>query len=163
MFASKCKNICIWLLFVVFFSAMTHGWIRVLFSLFIQNELGQLFPLQIVAQSVLPPSTHPLCTPWACSSTWGSSSGHPQLLHHLTGLRWKYSFFQHWKRPWWVQKWWKYHQTTRRTSRGFMEATEDMEGIMENTGNGSTEVVHFEQGFKDVSYTHLTLPTIYSV
>ena len=29
-----------------------------------------------------------------------------------------------------------------------MEATEDMEGIMENTGNGSTEVVHFEQGFK---------------
>ena len=39
-------------------------------------------------------------------------------------------------------------QTTRRASRGFMEATEDMEGIMEKTGNGSTEVVHFEQLFE---------------
>ena len=39
-------------------------------------------------------------------------------------------------------------QTTRRVSRGFMEATEDMEGIMEKTGNGSTEVVHFELHFE---------------
>ena len=38
-------------------------------------------------------------------------------------------------------------QTTRRASRGFMEATEDMEGIMEKTGNGS-EVVHFELRFE---------------
>ena len=29
-------------------------------------------------------------------------------------------------------------QTTGRLSGGFMEATEDTEGIMENTGNGST-------------------------
>ena len=39
-------------------------------------------------------------------------------------------------------------QTTRRVSGGFMEATEDTECIMENTGNGSTEVVHFEQRFE---------------
>ena len=39
-------------------------------------------------------------------------------------------------------------QTTRRAPRGFMEATEDMEGIMEKTGNGSTEVVHFELLFE---------------
>ena len=39
-------------------------------------------------------------------------------------------------------------QTTRRASRGFMKATEDMEGIMEKTGNGSTEVVHFELRFE---------------
>ena len=38
--------------------------------------------------------------------------------------------------------------TTGRLSGGFMEATEDMEGIMENTGNGSTEVVHFKRHFK---------------
>ena len=31
-------------------------------------------------------------------------------------------------------------QTTRRASGAFMEATEDTEGIMENTGNGSTKV-----------------------
>ena len=36
----------------------------------------------------------------------------------------------------------------RRASRGFMKATEDMEGIMEKTGNGSTEVVHFELRFE---------------
>ena len=35
-------------------------------------------------------------------------------------------------------------KTTGSVSGGFMEATRDMEGIMENTGNGSTEVVHFE-------------------
>ena len=29
-----------------------------------------------------------------------------------------------------------------------METTEDTEGIMENAGNGSTEVVHFERCFK---------------
>ena len=32
-------------------------------------------------------------------------------------------------------------QTTRRASRAFMEATEDTEGIMVSTGNGSTKVV----------------------
>ena len=37
--------------------------------------------------------------------------------------------------------------TTGRLSEGFMEATEDTEGIMENAGNGSTEVVHFERYF----------------
>ena len=37
-------------------------------------------------------------------------------------------------------------QTTRRASRSFMEATED---IMEKTGNGSTEVVHFELRFEE--------------
>ena len=40
-------------------------------------------------------------------------------------------------------------KTTRRVSGGFMEATEDMEGIMEKTGNGSTEVVHFELCFEE--------------
>ena len=39
-------------------------------------------------------------------------------------------------------------QTTRRLSGGFMEATEGTEGIMENTGNGSTRVVHFEPRFE---------------
>ena len=48
-------------------------------------------------------------------------------------------------------------QTTRRVSRGFLEATEDTEGIMENTGNGSTEVVHFEQSFEEeeVALAHI--------
>ena len=31
----------------------------------------------------------------------------------------------------------------------FMEATEDMEGIMVNTGNGLTKVVHFEPRFEE--------------
>ena len=39
--------------------------------------------------------------------------------------------------------------TTGRLSGGFMEATEDMEGIMENTRNWSTEVVHFERCFEE--------------
>ena len=39
-------------------------------------------------------------------------------------------------------------QTTGRASGGFMEATEATEGIMWNTGNGSTEVVHFERHFE---------------
>ena len=39
-------------------------------------------------------------------------------------------------------------QTTGRLSGGFMEATEDTEGIMENTGNRSTKVVHFEPRFE---------------
>ena len=39
-------------------------------------------------------------------------------------------------------------QTTRRLSGGFMEATEDTEGIMENIGNRSTEVLYFEQHFE---------------
>ena len=39
-------------------------------------------------------------------------------------------------------------QTTRRASGAFMEATEDTEGIMVNTGNGSTKVVHFEPRFE---------------
>ena len=38
--------------------------------------------------------------------------------------------------------------TTGRLSGGFMEATEDTEGSMENAGNGSTEVVHFERYFE---------------
>ena len=44
-------------------------------------------------------------------------------------------------------------QTTRRVSGAFMEATEDTEGIMENTGNGSTEVVQFEQRFEEEGVT----------
>ena len=39
-------------------------------------------------------------------------------------------------------------KTTGRASGGFMVATRDMEGIMVNTGNGSTEVVHFEGRFE---------------
>ena len=39
-------------------------------------------------------------------------------------------------------------QTTRRASGAFMEATEDTEGIMVNTGNGSTKVVYFEPRFE---------------
>ena len=39
-------------------------------------------------------------------------------------------------------------QTTRRTSGAFMEATEDTEGIVVNTGSGSTKVVHFEPHFE---------------
>ena len=39
-------------------------------------------------------------------------------------------------------------KTTGRVSRGFMEATEDTEGIMVNTRNGSTKVVHFEPCFE---------------
>ena len=39
-------------------------------------------------------------------------------------------------------------QTPGRASGGFMEAIEDTEGIMENTGNGSTELVHFERHFE---------------
>ena len=35
-------------------------------------------------------------------------------------------------------------ETPGRESGTFMEATEDMEGITVNTGNGSTKVVHFE-------------------
>ena len=37
-----------------------------------------------------------------------------------------------------------------------MEATEDMEGSMEKTGNGSTEVVHFELRFEgeEVALAH---------
>ena len=38
-------------------------------------------------------------------------------------------------------------KTTGRVSQGFMEATEGTEGIMENTGNGSTKVVYFEPRF----------------
>ena len=40
-------------------------------------------------------------------------------------------------------------QTTGRASGGFMEATEATEGIMWNTGNGSTELVHFEWHFEE--------------
>ena len=39
-------------------------------------------------------------------------------------------------------------ETPGRESGAFMEATEDTEGIMVNTGNGSTKVVHFEPRFK---------------
>ena len=39
-------------------------------------------------------------------------------------------------------------QNTGRASGAFMEATEDTEGIMVNTGNGSTKVVHFEPRFE---------------
>ena len=38
-------------------------------------------------------------------------------------------------------------KTPGREPGAFMEATEDMEGIMVNTGNGSTKEVHFEPRF----------------
>ena len=40
-------------------------------------------------------------------------------------------------------------ETPGSESRAFMEATEDMESIMLNTGNGSTKVVHFEPRFEE--------------
>ena len=40
-------------------------------------------------------------------------------------------------------------ETPGRESGAFMEATEDMEGIMVNTGNGSTKVVLFEPRFEE--------------
>ena len=48
-------------------------------------------------------------------------------------------------------------QTTRRASGGFMEATENTKSIKKNTGNGSTEVVHFEKCFEGegVALAHL--------
>ena len=40
-------------------------------------------------------------------------------------------------------------ETPGSESGAFMEATEDMESIMLNTGNGSTKVVHFEPRFEE--------------
>ena len=50
-------------------------------------------------------------------------------------------------------------QTIRSASGSFMEATEDTEGIIENTGNGSMEVVHLEQHFEGegVALAHFVL------
>ena len=39
-------------------------------------------------------------------------------------------------------------ETPGSESRAFMEATEDMESIILNTGNGSTKIVHFEPRFE---------------
>ena len=39
-------------------------------------------------------------------------------------------------------------ETPGSESGAFMEATEDMESIILNTGNGSTKVVHFEPRFE---------------
>ena len=40
-------------------------------------------------------------------------------------------------------------ETSGRESGAFLEATEDTGGIMVNTGNRSTKVVHFEPHFEE--------------